>query len=260
MADNDEYQFTELDPINPSGVEEEQAAQESGEKASKPIGMFEGNNVKRNAIIAVVLFISLMIVYKMVGSYFFNKKTEIAPLPNSFTSPTPPPIVEPPQPVSVMPAPSVIPTTKDSNLELKLSKMEKDQENLSSEISTVNGQMGDITSNIQALTNKITDLNRIITSLSDKLETQSQEIVRLSAKATTKPRIHTARPVRHYLHYYVQAVIPGRAWLVATNGSTLTVREGSKIPGYGIVKLIDPNQGRVMTSSGQIIRFSQDDS
>ena len=58
----------------------------------------------------------------------------------------------------------------------------------------------------------------------------------------------------------MQAVIPGRAWLIANNGSTITVREGTPIPGYGIAKIIDPIKGRVMTSSGKEIRFSQDDS
>ena len=60
--------------------------------------------------------------------------------------------------------------------------------------------------------------------------------------------------------YYIQAVIPGRAWLIATNGSTLTVREGSTIPGYGIVRKIDPNLGKVFMSTGKVIRFSQLDS
>jgi intracellular multiplication protein IcmG len=64
----------------------------------------------------------------------------------------------------------------------------------------------------------------------------------------------------HYSRYNIQAVIPGRAWLIATNGATLTVSQGTAIPGYGIVKLIDPVQGKVTTSSGQIIRFSQEDS
>ncbi|HAF87135.1 MAG TPA: type IV secretion protein IcmG, partial [Legionellales bacterium] len=60
--------------------------------------------------------------------------------------------------------------------------------------------------------------------------------------------------------YYIKAVIPGRAWLIAANGSTLTVSEGTNIKGYGMVKLIDSTQGRILTSSGRVIRFSQQDS
>jgi intracellular multiplication protein IcmG len=32
------------------------------------------------------------------------------------------------------------------------------------------------------------------------------------------------------------------------------------LPGYGTVKYIDASQGMVLTSSGRVIRFSQDDS
>jgi len=32
------------------------------------------------------------------------------------------------------------------------------------------------------------------------------------------------------------------------------------IPGYGAVKLVDPAQGQVLTSTGKVIKFSQLDS
>lgn len=257
MADNDEYQFTELDPINPSAMDTEQgAADASGVPTSAgPLG---GSNVKRNAIIAVVVFIFLMVLYKFVGAYLTNKKTEIASIPASVPAPTS--IVEP-KPIVALPSSSA-PETTNHDLQSKISTIEINQENLHSEISTVNGQISDINSNLETLTGKITELNSAITTLSEKLEAQSREIERLSVKAVVaSPVRHAVRPpVRPYLKYYVQAIIPGRAWLVATNGRTLTVREGSALAGYGTVKLIDPNQGRVITSSGQVIRFSQDDS
>jgi intracellular multiplication protein IcmG len=109
---------------------------------------------------------------------------------------------------------------------------------------------------------KMAELNQVITQLNAKLETQSQVIERLTVRTAPKPP--KPRVLNGFLNqrlkYYVQAVIPGRAWLIATNGATLTVREGTLISGYGVVKLIDPTQGRVLTSSGRIIRFSQSDS
>ena len=100
MADNDEYQFTELDPINPSAMDAEQSSLETS-GTSTSTGPFGGSNVKRNAVIAVALFILLMITYKFVGSYFSNKKTEISPIPASLSVPTP---VITPQPI-VAPTP-----------------------------------------------------------------------------------------------------------------------------------------------------------
>ena len=62
------------------------------------------------------------------------------------------------------------------------------------------------------------------------------------------------------LRYAVKAVIPGRAWLLASNGSTLTVRRGTPIQGYGVVTGIDAVRGYVFTSYRKLIRFSQEDS
>ena len=258
MADNDEYQFTELDPINPNAMEEEQSSADVSSASHSP-GSVGGTNVKRNAIIAVGLFICLMLAYKFVGSYFINQKTVIAPVPSSMS--VPPPTVVEQQPVIAPPPPTSLPTPEpSSNLQSKMSTIELNQENLTSEVSTANGKIEGINTNVEMLTAKIAELNQAIASLSDKLEAQSHEVEKLSIKPLVRPNRHNVRPVRQYLRYYVQAVIPGRAWLVGTNGSTLTVREGSTIAGYGMVKLIDPNQGRVITSSGQVIRFSQDDS
>lgn len=257
MADNDEYQFTELDPINPNAMEEEQSSADVS-SASHSSGGVGGTNVKRNAIIAVGIFFCLMLAYKFVGSYFTNQKTVIAPVPSSMS--VPPPAVVEPQP-DIVPPPKSLPAPEpSSDLQSKMSTIELNQENLTSEVSTANGKIESINTNVEMLTAKITELNQAIATLSDKLEAQSHEVEKLSIKPLARPNKHIAKRVRQYLRYYVQAVIPGRAWLVGTNGSTLTVREGSTIAGYGLVKLIDPNQGRVITSSGQVIRFSQDDS
>ena len=45
--------------------------------------------------------------------------------------------------------------------------------------------------------------------------------------------------------YTVQAIIPGRAWLRAKNGDTVTVAEGDDIKGIGRVTKIDPYDGVV---------------
>lgn len=268
MEVNDEYQFAEMDPLNPNVMEEE--TQESGSSdeneafaQKRALGENE-NNVKRNAIIAVIAFVVLMFAYKFIGSYLFSSKDTISEIKPAITEPVPAPIqpasnVEPTPPI---PAPSLNVTTSEPSAEMKsnLSSLVLGQENLNSQISTFSGQIDNLNSNVDALNAKISDLERLITNLSSKLDSQAQIIERMSAKPAKAVVRHTERPVKHIVRYYIQAVIPGRAWLVDDNGNTLTVREGSHIPGYGRVRLIDPNQGRVMTSSGMIIRFSQSDS
>ena len=80
----------------------------------------------------------------------------------------------------------------------------------------------------------------------------------LSAQKKTRPKIRRI-PMRT-MQYFIQALIPGRAWLVGENGATVTVNVGSRLPGYGIIRVIDTNLGRVATSSGKIIIYSQRDS
>ncbi|MFC3908497.1 type IVB secretion system protein IcmG/DotF [Legionella dresdenensis] len=264
MADNDqnneEYEFADLDMISTDSMNDEENYSKA--PAAKHAAM-ENTNVKRNALIAVGIFILAMLIYKF-ASVFFAARHQTAettvPPPPVATKPimqqAPVPVVTPPQPAATAPEPAA-----PSQQEQKLAAMELSQENVRSELTSVNGQINGINSNLSDLTSKINQLNQVIESLSAKLDQQSNQIA-----ALTKPKV---RPKTHYVKrpvaaaravYYIQAIIPGRAWLIASNGSTITVREGSSIAGYGIVKLIDPNQGRVLTSSGQVIRFSQQDS
>ncbi|MBY0544694.1 MAG: hypothetical protein K2Q14_04005 [Gammaproteobacteria bacterium] len=59
--------------------------------------------------------------------------------------------------------------------------------------------------------------------------------------------------------YYVQAIIPGRAWLKNSNGQIITVAPGDAIPGYGTVAAIDAQNGVVIMSTGSKIVFGIDE-
>jgi intracellular multiplication protein IcmG len=227
-------------------------------------------NIKRNALIAIVVIIFLMIMYKLLGYLFFSKDTEVAQNSNDVAAVTSMPTVQntiqPQQPIVVAPVipQPVQPVVSDnnySNLTQKVAAIEVSQQNVRSEVSNVSQQVGSVNNNISNLNNEIANLNVVIKGLSTQLAKQTEEINILMARTQPKPVlkqiIKTTTPP---LIYYIQAVIPGRAWLIGTNGSTLTVREGTRVAGYGVVKLIDPLQGRVVTSSGQVIRFSQEDS
>jgi intracellular multiplication protein IcmG len=163
-----------------------------------------------------------------------------------------------PQPIQEVPA---VHYENTSELTKKISAMELSQQNVRSEVDTVSQQVGTVNNNIDNLNNQIASLNQVISTLSTQMSKQTEEIGMLMARTQPKHIIKTQvkSTIPQFL-YTIQAVIPGRAWLIGSNGSTLTVREGTKISGYGIVKLIDSMQGRVLTSSGKVIRFSQEDS
>ncbi|HSW94232.1 MAG TPA: hypothetical protein VLJ15_07780 [Gammaproteobacteria bacterium] len=62
------------------------------------------------------------------------------------------------------------------------------------------------------------------------------------------PTAARAAPPR--MTYVVQAIIPGRAWLKADSGDTVTVAEGDTLKGYGRVTRIDPYDGVVDIDTG----------
>lgn len=272
MADkdqqNDEYQFADLDTMTPDSGDQADFSEDglnSAETEEKvPRAYVEENNIKRNALIVIALVIGIMVLYKLIGSFFSGTKLPEKSVPALIT-PTPAPVPTPApapkiNPAPVMPTPQVNAPKSDGQMNEKLSALELGQQGMRSDIASVSSQMGGINTNLNTIVAKIAELNGIISNLNTKLDEQAREIQQLTVHRTAKKIHYNSRRAAAYPKYFIQAVIPGRAWLIATNGNTLTVREGTIIAGYGMVKLIDPNQGRVTTSSGQVIRFSQEDS
>ncbi|CEG58038.1 Component of the Dot/Icm secretion system [Legionella fallonii LLAP-10] len=270
--DNDEYKFAELDSLDSESMGEENEAHQSFSPGQKQAP--GGKNVKRNALIAVGIIVFAMATYKIVG-WIYSGKTNNA----SQVTPTPTAqITQQPSQSAITPAPSTTPTsistaapivqptqsvvtTTDNDLKQKVSAIEQAQQTVRAEVSSVGEQVGTVNNNINNLNTQIANLNQVIGNLTNQVAKQSEVINVLMARSQPKVVHKTNKKIiAPRIIYYIQAVIPGRAWLIGTNGSTLTVREGTKIAGYGRVRLIDSMQGRVLTSSGQVIKFSQEDS
>lgn len=268
MADNDqnddEYKFAELDSLDNDPM----GNQEQGLDHSQPSGsnrFSDKKDIKRNALIAIGVIVFIMVMYKIIGS-FFSGKTEVTPKPSI------PPVTE----VTTQPVQTTVTQTpvqqvqqvqqqpviseSDTELKNKVSSIEASQQNVRAEVSSLSEQLTTVSNNINNLNSQIASLNQTVNNLANQLARQSEEIGVLMARTQPKQIKPVVRNVSQPIIYYIQAVIPGRAWLIGSNGSTLTVREGTKIAGYGVVKLIDSIQGRVLMSSGRIIRFSQEDS
>ncbi|WP_412756400.1 type IVB secretion system protein IcmG/DotF [Legionella bozemanae] len=276
MADNDqndEYKFAELDSLENEPLE----SSEFDSTSSPSAGSGEREppkNIKRNALIAVGIIIFAMLMYKFIGGMFSKstptpKETE-TPAPIAEITPQPKEAEIPPAPIQQQPEvqqPVVQQTPppmvqESAALQQKVASIESSQQTVQSEVSSMNQQVSNINNNVNALNAQITKLNQVISDLNNQVVKQSEVINVLIERTKPKPvkRVIHIKPASPQIIYYINAVIPGRAWLIGTNGSTLTVREGSKIAGYGVVKLIDSMQGRVLTSSGRVIRFSQEDS
>lgn len=268
--DNDEYKFAELDSLDnePMGDSDSNV---KGTTSSEQKNYPGQKDIKRNALIAVGLIILAMVMYKLIGYMYFSgtsepvaPKTSVPPITQvTPTQPTPSqPATTTVTPVPVQQIQQVQPVSSQVEQELatKVSSIELSQQSLRSEISAVSQQIGVINNNINNLNAQIANLNQVIGTLSNQLAKQSEVISVLMVRTQRPKPKPVVRFVPQRITYYIQAVIPGRAWLIGSNGSTITVRDGTKIAGYGVVRLIDSIQGRVLTSSGQVIRFSQDDS
>jgi intracellular multiplication protein IcmG len=266
MADNDqfndEYQFAELDAMSPDAEGGQPAPSAQGNQATT-VGK---QAIKRKALFVVGLVFLLILVYQLVGSLFSGKKVT-AKIPtvvstSQQSSSLAPKSIVTTQPSSAIPQPQLNSTLTDTKTNQKLAILESTQQSMRSDVVAVNDQIGGIGKNMDAIVTKLTELNGVVAQLTTKVDEQSKELaqIRLQHRQVKRKHQPVHRAVARPPAYHLQAVIPGRAWLIATNGATLTVREGSIIAGYGMVRLIDPNQGRVTTSSGQVIRFSQEDS
>lgn len=270
MADNDdlndEYQFADLDSTSPSDenpVDSEEAT--DLHKESPSFSDLRQNKTIMKGLIVVGVIIVLIMGYKLVGTSSDKKILKQPPLkPQATVSSLETSKVAPVVQQQAFPLENQATTpVVDAKVSQKLSALESTQQSIQTDVSAVSNQLGGVSKNVDALIAKINDLNVIISNLGAKVDEQSREIDRLTIQRHRLQAKKIQRPGPHfggYPKYYIQAVIPGRAWLIATNGATLTVREGTVIAGYGTVNLIDPNQGRVTTSSGQVIRFSQEDS
>lgn len=111
---------------------------------------------------------------------------------------------------------------------------------------------------VSNLKNQVSDLNTQLDTVSQNLQSVSGKLSAMQARAA-KERAWRAQAkarhdaaLRHDKRYFVEAVIPGRAWLKAKDGSTVTVAVGDKLPGYGKILSINPYSGVVMTSQGRL--------
>lgn len=249
----DEYQFADLDVVEPEseGVDDAHLSTNEG---------FDTKQIVKKVLIVFGIIVMLIIVYKFMGSIFSHKSKEA---PAVAASPITPIVQAKPisQPI-IAAAPVMAPSIAEDEAK-KISTVQVAQEGLIADVGNLNNQVSTITANIADLTTKIDQLTQTLNSLAVQVSNESNQLAALTTKVRTvrAPHVvHRRASVSQRLYYYIQAIIPGRAWLVATNGATLSVREGTSIPGYGVVKLIDANQGRIMTSSGRLIRFSQQDS
>lgn len=221
------------------------------------------NFMLRISLIFIVVLLFTVMIYRCTANPLatkINEKMTSIPLKHAITTVSSKPI-EVIEVVAVKPkvmtqVPSVSNQYSDSSK--SQSNLQAQVDALSMQVSNLNANINNIAASIRTVSNQLSQLEETVSNESRVSAGLSHQIKQLrpQKKMTTA---HTRMPV-HIVQYYLQAVIPGRAWLRSSDGDTFTVSQGTSLPQYGVVRYIDALHGRVLTSSGQVIKFSQADS
>jgi intracellular multiplication protein IcmG len=276
--DSDEYQFADLDVL---GTEQDaaplsnEAAPEDGEEgvASPPgRGRFDHLDpnvlkIVRKGIISVAALFFVLFMYKIVLSFTHSTTSKKKSTATAAAVATPMEKLETAK--KTPPVQQLIPSssqkeTSNTNTSGAVSSLKQEQKRIDTEVAAMRTQVSTATQSINDVATKMAELQQTLLVLNERLEQQSQQMTRLQSMTRTKRATSSkppprARPAIPKAVYSIQAIIPGRAWIMSNQGKTLTVSRGSAIPGYGTVRTINAKVGRVFTSSGRVIRFSQAD-
>lgn len=238
----DEYQFGESNDSDVYGKD----------NASKKLIGPGSTAIRRYVLIGIGLIFVVFIVYKLLGAFFTPKQVK-----NLTATPVAQQPVAPTVSQTAAPTPqSEQPTDTGSLVSQKLQQLEAHNADSKTAVTELNSSVAQLQTSIQTLDSRISDMSNSMNTLTQEVERQKSQLdaLKTAKKPAKKPVHHYSAPAKPMV-YFINAVIPGRAWLKSSKGTTITVNEGSQIPGYGRVKKIDAYQETVTTSRGTVIKF-----
>ena len=283
---DEEYLFSEEEPtmgsfdaLQPQQSSEQAAASPSKKSLSFPeiSKLFEKIKIKpildavqqnfmlRIALIVILVLLITVLLYRCSANPLAEKTTEkIAAIPVQHT-------ISKPQEVIVSSVPAVTLRSKSQSsysgsgmTEDQFQLLEKVNSDLQSQVRDLSSQMSNLRSNVDTTTSSLKLVAEQLSQLATTIGNEAQKSAALAEqiKQQQKNPFGATRmeAVVPQIQCALQAIIAGRAWLVCSNGETLTVRQGTQVYNYGEVRYIDAISGQVLTSSGQTITFSQEDS
>jgi hypothetical protein len=118
------------------------------------------------------------------------------------------------------------------------------------------GKLQDMNMRMNSIEATLTRLGKLMQDIKGGSEGGASRAMDMSEGGANQQMM--ARPIAAVkAAYAVQAIIPGRAWLKAENGETVTVAEGDIIKNYGRITKIDPYDGIVqIDAGGRIVTLS----
>lgn len=151
----------------------------------------------------------------------------------------------------------------DAELFGRFNTLKQTEETNRSSLSDLRDQVTQLRSALDQLNSSQSQLSQALGGVAIELKNLSNQIKAQQEMMMAKPTPAGAPPRKMMAHpatvYHIQAIVEGRAWIVSSNGLSMSVTVGDNVPDYGKVQSIDANTGRVMTSSGKVIELGAND-
>lgn len=156
--------------------------------------------------------------------------------------------------VPIAAAPAVQPV--DPQVIDQLTSLKQDAVTSSAVVRQLQGQVQDLANALNQTRANQQQLNQSLMVLVAQVQQLSTDVKSLAQPKPVKivPVAPKAPPVA-VITYQIRAVVPGRAWIVSSEGESQSVAVGDAIPQYGVVQSIDADAGVVITTSGKTIKF-----
>lgn len=228
--EHDEYQYPGEEHVE-NTVQEPVAEEVHAEVQTEERGGLLGFvSRKRKALFLVVIVVAAFVGFKYMTS-------------NNATSVQQP--VE--KPVVVAPPVEQPNAQVESQIGRLAQVVAQNQQNLS--------QMQDQVDNMQTALSRANDSYQ---SMNDNLKALTAQLQKVQAQLAPKPKAVKAKKIVPIV-YNIKAIVPGRAWVMGSDGSAQSVSVGDSLPQYGRISAINADSGVVMTSSGKVIEYGSGD-
>ena len=160
----------------------------------------------------------------------------------------------PVKPVVAIPTPApVVKPVVDPQLTQQLDNLKQESAGNSTAIRQLQGQVQQLTGALNDSRNAQQQLNQGISALVGQMQQLNTQVKVL---ATPPKPVKVSAPVPvPVISFQLRAVVPGRAWIVGSDGQSQSVTVGDHVIQYGNVQSIDADAGVVITTSGKTIKF-----
>lgn len=263
MADDkqhqeEEYFFSENE--QPDSVNAGDSVFTPQSNTSEPTQASPLNRWRKNLIVGIGMFVVIFVVYKIISAFFTSE-------PAKSTTP----VVQPKKVETTNLLPKSVNRTNNSlqqSVEAynrnrldgkRVEKLEMTFQRMNLEVDGLKNEMQGLQSSVSSMNAQLSQVNAALVVLTDKLQTQENRWIESQKKAKKTVKSVSSKLVVKPEVYNILAMVPGRAWLKSTRGSTITVGVGKEIPGYGHVINIDAQEGKVVMSSGAVIEYASSD-